>query len=180
MWFSICLTCLSLPVIFCIVSKVQLGWADIPACCMLEGMTGGPKPGAVTHNDEDAMCVWLRWKAPTLCCLLLDLQTQRSNLQVDQSRPPSVLYALLFTSITPSQTQTPDGREATQRLHCHIHKKRIFQMSLITKEWMSDLVSWRWGEEVMVLLMWNEEIYLSQTQGPFLTGLHYRSGKWLI
>lgn len=24
---------------------------------MLEGMTGGPKPGAHTHNEEDAMCV---------------------------------------------------------------------------------------------------------------------------
>lgn len=58
-------------------------------------------------------------------------------------------------------------------------------MSLTTIEWMSDLVSWHWGEEVMIHLMWTEEIYLSQAQGPFLTdtisiGLHNKGGKWMI
>lgn len=79
------------------------------------------------------VCVWLWWKAPTLCCLPLDLQTQRSNLQVDQSRPPFVLHALLFTSITHHHKPKHQmGEKPHKDLTVTFTKKRILQVSPIT------------------------------------------------
>lgn len=59
-------------------------------------MTGEPKPKTDTHDNEDAMCVCVWWRATPLWCLLLDLQTRHSNLQVDQSHLWFLLFAFLL------------------------------------------------------------------------------------
>lgn len=69
-----------------------------------------------------------------MSCLLPHLQTQRSNLQVDQSSV-SLISPVCFPSTSVMRRQKPKHQTGETAQNWHLHKKNILLMSLAAIEW---------------------------------------------